>query len=321
MSVTIAEEPESSLAIARQSTEVLGWSIPACGVVVEGYYHSVAWRSVERAGRCINLKGVVHEFLFVDLHNWNPVNWAASTTAQLTKSPMASVVDVVIMKGRRVAGRLQLKDTPSASGLAKTCQQIVNNKYPSAKVVVTSNCAAEIRRRVGGKSRKTILSSRISSSTTESVAARVGINGLPRLRMAATVGRQGAIIGAIAGCVTGAVSCVRSYRRGELTISKAIQTMAKDTLVGSVSGAAGSVVALYAGAAIGGIGTAPAWIPAATALVAMTGASYFAGKGTTAAWNWAVGIVSANSSFALCCAPTLVSSDVSSEVGALWQNS
>lgn len=88
----------------------------------EGYEAATALRALNRAGQCPQLKGHVHEILFVDKYNLTPTNILEGNHAALTNSTTAQMRDVIMTKGGKIVGHAQLKDTISNAGVRKTIE-------------------------------------------------------------------------------------------------------------------------------------------------------------------------------------------------------
>ena len=82
----------------------------------EAYDVKVGGEALQRAGKCKQLKGIVHEVLYKDKYNANPKNILAGRTAHLTKSNTAQCKDIVITQNGKVVGHRQLKDVVSKGG-------------------------------------------------------------------------------------------------------------------------------------------------------------------------------------------------------------
>jgi hypothetical protein len=113
----------------------------AGGAIQQTYEASVGARALARAGSCPQLKDIVHEVMFCDKVNFNPKNILDGTHAALTKSTTAQMRDVIITRGGKIAGHVQLKDTVSNSGVRKTAGQILEGNLP----VLPGACSAWLR--------------------------------------------------------------------------------------------------------------------------------------------------------------------------------
>lgn len=98
----------------------------------KAYEAKVGLEALNRAGHCPQLKGHVCEILVKDQFNANPANFLQGKHAALTKSPTAQMRDIVVTKGGKIAGHMQVKDTVSNSGALKTAKQLLPT--PEGKV-------------------------------------------------------------------------------------------------------------------------------------------------------------------------------------------
>lgn len=226
----------------------------------EGYEASVAVRALERAGKCPQLKGHVHELMFCDRFNANPMHLLNGEHAQLTKSATATMRDVVMTKGGKVTGHAQLKDVVSPSGVAKTLRQVRSGKYGQTAVYGTEESVKQL----AGKCRQPIHSSGISSEATGRIAGKA-LGRMPSAGALGAAARSGGVAGAALGAGIEAISSGIDVLNGRKDVGDAIIDVggaaAKGGIVGASSAAVGSVVAGATGsvlsAAVGtGVGTA-----------------------------------------------------------------
>ena len=230
----------------------------------EGYETATALSALERAGHCPQLKGHVHEIMFCDKFNATPSNFIQGKHAMLTNSPTAQMRDVVMMKGGKIIGHGQLKDTISNAGIRKTIEQINGGKYGQTAVYGTKETAAKI----AGKVTQKVHSSGISSETTSRIAAKA-LGQMPSAATLATVAKSGGMAGAAFGAGIEAVSSINDVFKGRKSVGDAMIDVggaaAKGALSGSAAAAAGSATAGVVGtglAALGATGGALVFAPA-----------------------------------------------------------
>ena len=223
-------------------------------VVKEGYEASVAMRALDRAGRCPQLKGHVHELMFCDQYNLDPVNLIKGNHAQLTKSNIATMKDVIAMDSKgKIIMHAQLKDTTSASGAAKTARQIVSKHYDKTKVLGTKETVDKVAKKIADKTNQQINSSGISSETTSRVANKA-LGKMPTAAALGSAAKAGGMAGAAFGAGIEAVSSIIDVVDGKKEVSDAVIDIAgagiKGGVTGAASAAAGSAAAGAAGVAI-----------------------------------------------------------------------
>lgn len=222
----------------------------------ESYECKVAIEAINRAGKCPNLKGHVHEILFKDKFNINPSNILKGQKAMLTKSNTAKMKDIIILKGNKVAGHAQLKDTISSAGVKKTITQINSGHYGKTKVLGT----IETVKKVQGKTAQQIYSSGISSETTTRIANKA-LGKMPTLTSLNNVGKAGGVVGAAVSAGIEAVRSVHDVYHNQKTIEQAAKDITvagvKGGITGYTSAIAGSIAAGATGSVIAttGIGT------------------------------------------------------------------
>lgn len=234
----------------------------AGAIAKEGYEARVALQALERAGKCPNLHGHVHELIFCDKYNFTPEHFLNGEHAQLTKSVTAKMKDVVMTKGGKVIGHAQLKDTSSLSGAAKTARQINAGKYSKTRVFGTEETFAK----VAGKTNQPIHSSGISSETTTRIASKA-LGNMPTLGMVKSAAKSGGLAGAAFGAGIEAISSGIDYLDGKKDFDDVVIDVGVAAVKGGVTGAgsaaAGTIAAGIAGSAIStvaatGVGTAVA---------------------------------------------------------------
>lgn len=216
----------------------------------EGYEASVGLRAVERAGACPQVKGIVHEIVFCDKYNINPENIINGNHAQLTKCPTAHMKDVVMMNGGKIVGHAQLKDTISASGVKKTADQIINGHYGKTHVYGTEETAQKVAEKLAGKTKQTIDSSGISSSTTERIADKA-LGKMPSTASLSNAAVSGGIAGAAIGIGLETASSTIDVLKGKKEMGAAALDIAAAGIKGGVVGTASTVAGPVAAGATG----------------------------------------------------------------------
>ena len=242
----------------------------------EGYEAKVGLEALARAGRTPQLKGIVHEVMFKDGYNANPVHILQGESAQMTKSATAQMKDIIFMKNGHVHGSAQLKDTISSAGVQKTIEQIKAGHYNKTAVYGTKETAAK----VAGKVSQKVHSSGISSETTSRIADKA-LGNMPGMSALGAAARSGGVMGAAFGAGIEAISSGIDVVNGEKDLSDAAVDVAAAGIKGGVTGApaamAGSAAAGAAGAAVTAL-TGGAALTGAAA-VAVTAAPIVVGLG------------------------------------------
>lgn len=244
-------------------------------VAKEGYEASVGARALARAGKCPNLKGHVHEQIFCDKFNMNPLNILEGNHAQLTKSTTAKMKDVVVLnKKGQVVKHFQLKDTTSSSGVAKTSKQIIEKHYGKTKVMGTEETAKKVADKIANKTNQKIHSTNISTKTTTRIADKA-LGKMPTAAALRSAAKSGGVSGAVFGAGIEAVSSVIDVVDGKKDVDDAVIDIAgagiKGGVTGAASAAAGSAAAGAAGAAVAAVtGTTVGGALAATTVGAAT---------------------------------------------------
>ena len=215
-------------------------------IVKEGYEGSVALRALERAGRCKNLHGHVHELMFCDKYNLNPAHILRGEQANLTKSTTATMKDVIMTRGGKVIGHAQLKDTSSVSGALKTARQINAGKYGKTAVYGTEETAAKLL----GKTQQTVHSSGISSETTSRVAQKA-LGKLPTTGAVQAAAMSGGTVGACLGAGIEAISSLNEWADGEKDFDDVVIDVGGAAFKGGISGAGSSAAGVLAAGATG----------------------------------------------------------------------
>ena len=219
----------------------------------ELYEYNVAARAFERAGNCSQIKGHVHELLFCDQYNMNPMNIIKGNHAQLTRSATAPTKDVIMMNNGKVIGHAQLKDTTSYGGVRKTVDQLLSGKYNPTKFYGTEETVEAVTGKLGARTHQPIHSSRISSCTTERIAGKA----LGRMPKAPTLGELGGVAasaGAAGAIISGGFEAVNSgidYLNGDKEFGDMVIDVGGAAAKGGIT-SAGSGVAFTAAAGLAG---------------------------------------------------------------------
>ena len=209
--------------------------------VKEGYEAGVAIRALERAGNCPQLKGHVHEIMFCDKYNVNPLNIIQGNHAELTKSATAQMKDVVMTNNGRVVGHAQLKDTISSSGLRKTAEQIKSGHYNKTTIFGTEETAAKL----AGKVPQKVHSSGISSETTSRIANKA-LGRMPTMNALGSATRSGGMAGAAIGAGIEAITSISDVIDGKKDVGDAVIDVGAEAVKGGVTGATSSAAGVVA---------------------------------------------------------------------------
>lgn len=223
------------------------------GMMKEGYEAKVGLEALNRAGKCPQLKGIVHEVMFKDKFNVDPAHLLKGEQAVLTKSPTAQMKDIVVMKGNKVVGSMQLKDTVSNAGVRKTVEQIKNGHYNKTAVYGTKETAEKIAGRVSQK----VHSTGISSETTKRIADKA-LGHMPTADALAGAAKSGGLFGGAVGAGIEAVSSLADVMDGEKDLDEAVVDVAAAGVKGAAVGAVGSTVGSLAAGAAGSAASAAA---------------------------------------------------------------
>lgn len=244
---------------------------------------------IRSGGKTPQLKGVIHEMLYRDSVTFSPTNLANGTVGVLSKSPTAVRDDVLIKQGSKIISRTQLKDTVSTSGVAKTVKQAASGKYARTNLKGTVettklyNQAADQLMKAGGKAPQKMTSTGISSTDTSRIAAQTVGGSLK----AASVAKCALTSGGAGAAISGGVEILHSGARllkGEIDGEEFAGNVARETVGGGLSAAAGSAAASVASVAAASLlaGTAaPLWVPGAIAV----GTAVAVGSGIKSLWD------------------------------------
>ena len=262
-------------------------------IIKNGYDASVKGRALLRAGGNPNLNGHILEIMGFDQTNLNPLNMVRGIHEKLTASTTAKTVDSVIMKGGKVIGRVQYKDTPR--GIAETIRKVKSGQYDTATLKGTTEAA----RKFNAAAEKAGITKRmhdtgIGGRTTKALGRACGsCKSVPLSKAVAWSAKSG---GAWGGAISGGISAVTNIMdvvNGEKDGIEAVGCIAKDTAGGALSGAGaaaaatatgGVMAAGIAGTAIAGTALGTACVVAAPLAVAV-GVGYGISKLWSAIWD------------------------------------
>lgn len=229
-------------------------------MVHEGYEAKVGLEALARAGCTPQLKGIVHEVMFKDAYNANPLHILRGESAHLTRSTTAQMKDIVFMKHGHIHGSAQLKDTVSNAGVRKTIEQIKAGHYNKTAMYGTKETVAK----VAGKVSQKVHSSGISSETTSRIADKA-LGNMPGLSALGSAARSGAVTGAVVGAGLEAISSGIDVIHGEKDLSDAAVDVAAAGIRGGIVGAPAAMANTVAA------GAASAALTAVTGGAALTG--------------------------------------------------
>ena len=266
-----------------------GTAVAAAREVFEG---AVGIEAAARAGRNPQLKGIVHEVAYKDLYNLSPERLVDGNHAVLSRSTNAVRDDVLIKNGGKIVQRIQLKDTSSTSGIAKTVSQVCDKHYAGTNLMGTPETAAKYTEAAGkavakGKHATQQMSSTgISSSDTVRVAAKTIGNSAGKIS-AQALGKVAGSSGVVGAAFSGGIELINSgikLANYEIDGGEFVGNVVKETVGGGVSAAgasvAASVVATGAATALAAT-TAPVWVPAAVGVATAVAA----GSAIKSAWD------------------------------------
>lgn len=252
----------------------------------EGYETKTGLEAINRAGKCPQLKGHVHEILFKDKFNVTPTNVLKGKHAYLTKSTTARMKDVIVKADGKVVGHYQLKDVVSKSGINQTAKKINDGYYRQTKVLGTE----ETVQKLVGKTKQHVESSGISSNTTRRIADKA-LGTMPRLSALGTVAKCGGVSGAMIGAGVEAATSAIEVVRGDKDVSDALIDVGAATIKGGVTGASSAVAGSLTAGAVGAGVSALAATSVGTAVAGTAvGAVAIAGAPIVAAFVVAAGV-------------------------------
>ena len=252
------------------------------------YEAKVGVEAVLRSGgKNPQLKGVVHEVLYRDSITMAPKNLMSGTKGVLSKSATAIRDDVLTMQGGSVVGRAQLKDT--VSSIEKTVRQAADGKYARTSLMGTKETVKAYNEAVARMAKngttvtQKMTSTGISSADTSRIAAQT-IGGAVKASSVAKAALSSSGAGAV---ISGGIEAVASgvkLAKGEIEGEEFVGNVAKETVGGGLSAAAGTAAATVVGAgaaaALSAV-SAPLWVPGAVAV----GAAVAVGSGIKALWD------------------------------------
>ena len=210
----------------------------------EVYEGHIGLEAFKRAVNNPQLHGHIHEILYKELYNFNPINLLKGSHMELTKSHIATVKDVVSMIGKKVSGHAQLKDCSSYSGLRDVIKRINGGQYTKTRIV----CTEETLNGLAGKVNQKVYSSGISTKTTHRIAGKV----LGRYSGAALhdAGMVGAKMGGIVSAgLEGVTSCYEWFK-GRKSWKLALLDTARSGIKGAASGYAWTATSSFVTAGI-----------------------------------------------------------------------
>jgi hypothetical protein len=240
------------------------------------YEAKVIGEALKRVKGNPQVKGTIHELLFRDSINANPLRLLKGESASLVSNTTAKTVDLVVMKGGKVLERIQLKDTPASSSIQELITKINSGQYNSAQLKLTPETLEELGKHIDKvKGAKTASSSGISSGYTEQLGRRAGAPAHPGStvvtkglgKVCGNAAKSGAAFGGAAGAGIAAVTGAVDLYNGTKSTGEVAVDVAKGGTVGAASGAAASAAATATGALAG---TA---IASGVAAIGLTGAA------------------------------------------------
>lgn len=242
---------------------------------------------IRSGGKNPQLKGVVHEVLYRDSITMDPQNLMNGTKGVLSKSVTAVRDDVLTMRGSAVVGRAQLKDT--VSGINKTVQQAASQKYVGTKLMGTKETVAAYNKVVqqAAKSGKQVTQQMTSTGISSVDTSRIAAQTIGGALKASSVAKTALTSGGAGAALSGGIELLSSgvkLAQGEIDGEEFVGSVAKETVGGGLSAAAGSATATAAATAAATVlaGTAaPLWVPGAIAV----GAAVVVGSGIKSLWD------------------------------------
>lgn len=260
----------------------------AAAAAIEVFEGAIGIEAAMRAGKNPQLKGIVHEVTFKDLYNLSPERLIDGSVAVLSKSPTAVRDDLLIMNGGKVIQRMQLKDTVSNSGIAKTISQVGNKHYAGTNLMGTTETVAKYTSAAakGKQVMQRMSSTGISSNDTARIAAKT-IGSSAGKVSADALGRVVGSSGAVGALLSGGFEVINSGMKlanYEIDGGEFVANVAKETVGGGVSAAGASVAATVAATGVAtalAATSAPVWVPAAVGVTA----AIVAGSAIKSGWD------------------------------------
>lgn len=243
----------------EKNKKKIGRVAPVVVTTKQLYDTTVIKRACDRAGKNPNIKGHIFEVMTCDKINSNPINIIQGKKAVLTKSTTAVRDDVIIKQGKKVVGRMQLKDTPKSMGA--TLKKVSNKQYQGTKLVGTKETAEAYAKAVakstknGNKLTQKMITNNISSGQTELLAkkalgGKILTSGKEISKQSVKSGMSSAGINVMIESVKG----INQIRKGEKTARNVGKTIVKEATIATVSttlGEAASTAAKIATAPLG----------------------------------------------------------------------
>jgi hypothetical protein len=133
-----------------------------------------------------------------------------------------------------------------------------------------------------------------SSNAIRSLAKASADTGLiaftmPSIQVVAKVAHAGGILGGVVGLVSGGVKCLHGLDPSNRTVADVARVLGRDVTSGVASGATAAAASLYvaaAGATVGTVLSAPAWVPSVAAAAAAIGIGYVAAAASQEVWDY-----------------------------------
>lgn len=253
----------------------------------EAYDWKVAGEALTRAGKNKNLHGIVHEVMYKNSQNINPVNIVNGTKAVLSKSSTAIRDDVLLMNAGKVVNRAQLKDT--AKSINHTLKQVASGKYQGTVMMGTKETVTAYNSGVakaasnGIKITQTMKSTGVSSADTARIASKALGNGLTTKALTSAAKNSG-VSGAVLSAGMETIFAGKDLLDGNIEGSEFVARVAKETVGGGLSAAVGTTAATAVStvaATLLATTSAPVWVPAAVGI----GAAVAVGSAVKGIWD------------------------------------
>ena len=206
-------------------------------ILTEAYDYSVASRMAGRAGAesVKGGKGIALEVMYSDKSNLRNLFSDGNMSTVFTKSPTAKQVDLVTMKNSKVFERIQCKDTPSTSGIAKTFKQVKSGKYDAAQLVGTSETSSAFNSKAAGSGIKKVMKdSGISTNDTSRISNK--FNNISSVTGMGNIVFSAAKTG---GAISGGIAAIKSIADGD-DLETATANITSSALNGAVSSGVGA---------------------------------------------------------------------------------
>ena len=272
--------------ISRETASVFG-ALP------ENLYDlTVIMRAYARAGHNRFIHGHIHEILFVDKFNRDPMSILKGLRAVINENKTAKTIDIKILDSAgKMVHKIQLKDCSLSPDTLII--KIKSGYYNNVQVKVTDETAVSVKealRKSNFKMSKPIKSSGITTEKTKEIAKKMPFENAGRITTSA-VGKA-ALHGGAAGTVIGVgIECITSgieLKKGVIGKKEFAYNVGSSGIVGGAAGAAGGAVSLLAAAGTatvlaGAAVSPPVWVPTAAGI----GASIIVGGAVAAGGKWA----------------------------------